>query len=220
MFVKNFMQTDVLTVSSDDSIYDALKLLKDHNFRRMPVVDNGKLIGIVTRKAIREASPSKATSLSVHELNYLLSKMCVADVMKKNVITTTGDTPIEEAGLTMHRKQIGGLPVMEGDKMVGYISSNDLFRAIVMINGLDKPIARIIVAVKPDGWQDAVSKCSEIIKSTGCEFKMMSLMRTEDENKRHLIMRFKSPNGLDPTISAIKQAGFDVVSVLENIKLV
>lgn len=220
MLVKDFMQKDVIVVSSHDSIYDALKIFKDKNIRRMPVIDNGSLVGIVTRKALREASPSKATTLSVHELNYLLSKMTIADVMKKNLITISPETPIEEAGLRMHKNQIGGLPVVENGKMVGFISSNDMFSAIVKINGLDKPVARISLEVPLVNWQETVSKCTAIIDASGCEFKMMSLMDTEDPAKKLLIFRFKESGDLQKIVTKIKENNLTVISVIQNVQLV
>jgi acetoin utilization protein AcuB len=220
MLVKDFMQKDVAVVSSHDSIYDALKIFKDKNIRRMPVIDNGKLVGIVTRKALREASPSKATTLSVHELNYLLSKMIIADVMKKKVVTISQDTPIEEAGLRMHKNQIGGLPVMENDEMVGFISSNDMFSAIVKINGLDKPVARISLEVPLENWQKTVAKCTEILDEAGCEFKMMSLMKTEDPSKKLMIFRFKEAGDIQNIVEKIKANDLNVISVIQNVQLV
>jgi len=220
MQVKDFMQRDVIVVSSQDSIYDALKIFKDKNIRRMPVVDNDKLVGIVTRKALREASPSKATTLSVHELNYLLSKMTIADVMKKKVETISQDTSIEEAGLRMHKNQIGGLPVLENDNLIGFISSNDIFTAIVKINGLDKPVARITLEIPVEDWQKSIAKCTEVIDELGCEFKMMSLMKTEDPSIKLLIIRFEETGEFQTIVDKMKDSNFTVTSAIQNVQLI
>src|SRR3972149_11924288 len=97
MKIKDVMTKNPMTVGSDTLVLDAQKIMKENNIRRLPVVDKGKLVGIVTQHDLLEASPSPATSLGIHELNYLLAKMKVKEIMKKNPITLTPDTPFEEA---------------------------------------------------------------------------------------------------------------------------
>ncbi len=219
MRVKDFMQTDVITVSSHDSIYDALKLFKEKKIRRMPVVDKGRLVGIVTRKALREASPSKVTSLSMHELNYLLAKMTIKDIMRTKVKTITPDTAIETAGYIMHKDAIGGLPVMEGDISID-VDSYDVFNAIVKINGLDKPVSRITMEVPANDCSSAIFKCLEILGKENCAFRMMSLMPSDVESKKLLIFRFKAGGNLEQLAQDLRDAGFHVVSVFENVMMV
>src|SRR4030042_6861188 len=97
MRIRDMMTRNPMTVDSETLVMDAQKIMKENNVRRLPVVDKGKLLGIVTKHDILEASPSPATSLSIHELNYLLSKMKVKEIMKKDLITLTPDMPFEEA---------------------------------------------------------------------------------------------------------------------------
>jgi CBS domain-containing protein len=94
-------------------------------------VDDGKLVGIITRGDVRGAEPSDATTLSIYELNYLLAKLTVAKIMTTNPITVTPDTPIREAARLMLEKKIAGLPVVEGARVVGIITESDIFRLVV-----------------------------------------------------------------------------------------
>lgn len=143
MHVREFMRTNVITVPSDTLITDAQKIMKDNGIHRLPVVDDGKLVGIVTRTKLRDVAPSPATSLSIWELNYLLSKIKVKEVMETHVITTTPDTTIEDAALLGAEHGVGALPVMEGDRLVGIITQSDLYRLLVDILGVREGGCRI-----------------------------------------------------------------------------
>jgi acetoin utilization protein AcuB len=146
MRVKDFMQTKVISVPSSTSLYDARKIMVENKIKRIPIVDNGKLVGVTSLNKIREASPSEATTLSIHELHYLISKMTVKDIMHKDIVTCHPDDPVEEVAMVMHVRQIGAMPVInENRELVGYVSSNDLFKLVVMILGLDRPLSRITV---------------------------------------------------------------------------
>ena len=109
----------------------------------------GKLVGLVTDKDLKDAMPSKATTLSVWEMNYLLSKLTVQEVMAKPVITVEADAPLEKAALLMEEKKIGGLPVMDGEKLVGIITVTDVLRAFIEVLGLKMGGLRITVDI-PD----------------------------------------------------------------------
>jgi acetoin utilization protein AcuB len=132
MQVRERMTRPVITALPDTPLQEALNLMREKGIRRLPVVDSdGRLRGIVSDRDLLHASPSDATSLSVWELNYLLSKVSLRDVMTRSVITVDGGTPIEEAARIMVDKKIGGLPVMDGDNVVGIITETDLFRVLV-----------------------------------------------------------------------------------------
>jgi len=137
MFVRNHMASPVVTIAPDMPFQDALKLMKEKKFERLPVVDkSGKLIGLVTEEDLLYASPSQATSLSVWELNYLLSKITVGELMTKDVTTTTPDSPIEDAAQLMVEKHVSGLPVVDADhKPVGIITDGDVFEVFVEMFG-------------------------------------------------------------------------------------
>jgi len=137
MFVRDRMSSEPITITPDTPFQDALKLMHEHRFRRLPVVDkHGKLVGIVSERDLLYASPSPATSLSVWELNYLLSKLEVQEIMTKDVITTTPGTPIENAARLIVDNKIGGLPVVDEDnRVVGVITETDIFKTFVEMFG-------------------------------------------------------------------------------------
>ena len=135
MLVGERMSHPVIHISPDFTIHDAIQLMKHEGIRRMPVVAKGKLIGIVSETDLLNASPSQATSLSVWELNYLLSKVTVEEIMTKDVITIAEDTPIEEAARILADNKIGCLPVMKDENLVGIITETDLFRLLLELMG-------------------------------------------------------------------------------------
>ncbi|MBF1714434.1 MAG: CBS domain-containing protein [Selenomonas sp.] len=148
MFVADCMTKNPVTTSPDTGIDEAAKIMDKGHFRRLPVVEHGKLVGFFTNRDLLRASPSAATTLDRFEMRTLLSKIKVADVMQKNVITVTDTTTIEEAALVMAREKIGGMPVLsEVGKVVGIISSTDIFRAFVTVMGLDSGKTRLTIAV-------------------------------------------------------------------------
>lgn len=130
-YVKDWMSDKPVTIPPDTTVPEAYQVLKDSNVRRLPVIENGKLVGIVTRGDVREAGPSDATSLSIYELNYLLAKLTVGEIMTKNPITVTPETSLHEVAKIMLEKKIGGLPVESDGKVVGIITESDVFRAMI-----------------------------------------------------------------------------------------
>jgi len=129
---------------------EAMKIMRDSKVRRLPVLnDKGALVGIVSERDLLYASPSPATSLSIHELHYLISKIVVADVMTTEVITVTEDTPLEEAARIMSDNKIGGLPVVSNGKLVGIITETDLFKIFLELLGAREMGVRLTMLV-PD----------------------------------------------------------------------
>jgi len=147
MLVGDRMSHPVITIPPDMPVVDALNLMRVEHVRRTPVVDNGKLVGIVSDKDLLNASPSAATTLSQWEINYLLSKLEVKDVMTRDVITVTTDTPIEEAARIMADNKIGGLPVLRDGKLVGIITETDLFKVLLEMMGARVPGVRVSILV-------------------------------------------------------------------------
>jgi acetoin utilization protein AcuB len=126
------------------TVSEAFSLMKNNKFRRLPVVDNGKLVGIVTDRDLREVSPSPATTLSIFELNYLLAKMQIKDIMKTDVVTIGVDATIEEAALMMHNNKIGGLVVVDdANRVAGVITETDIFKCFVDVMGLAEGRTRL-----------------------------------------------------------------------------
>ncbi|MBN1220978.1 MAG: CBS domain-containing protein [Anaerolineae bacterium] len=149
MFVRDHMVSPAITVTPDIPFQDALKIMQENHFRRLPVVDKkGKLVGIVSERDLLYASPSPATTLSVWELTYVLSKIQVEELMTKQVVTTTPDTPIEDAASLMVENKVGGLPVVdEANRPVGIITDRDIFKAFVEMVGGGQPGLRLTLSV-------------------------------------------------------------------------
>src|SRR5512134_803212 len=147
MFVGERMSHPVITLSPETPIHDALAMFRKEHIRRAPVVKDGKLLGIVSERDLLNASPSSVTTLSVWEINYLLSKVTVKQVMSKKVKTVDADTPIEEAARIMADSKIGGLPVVRDGKVVGMITETDLFKIFLELMGAREKAIRATVLI-------------------------------------------------------------------------
>ncbi|MCL5734613.1 MAG: CBS domain-containing protein, partial [Actinobacteria bacterium] len=131
MLVRDRMSRNPITTYPAASVPDALQVMRGSKVRQLPVLnDKGQLVGIVSLEDLLKVSPSPATSLSVYELNYLLDKLKVEEVMTRDVITVTEDMALEEAGRIMADNKISGVPVMRGDELVGIITESHLFNAL------------------------------------------------------------------------------------------
>lgn len=190
MFVSDWMTKKVFTVKPDDSISEAAKLSKEKDVKHLPVVRGGKVIGLLSDRDIKEYVPSKATSLDVYELHYLLAKTKVKEVMKRHVITTPGDTPIEEAAMIMHDKNIGCLPVVDGGSLAGIISDHDIFRVLVDITGIRHRGHRIYMTV--EDRPGSIKESADIIRKHG--FSLQSILTSYEGVKkgfRDIVIRTK-----------------------------
>ena len=150
MYVKNYMSTDLVTITPDTTVIKARDLMRQHDIHRLPVVVKGQLVGLLTESVIAKNSPSTATSLSVHELNYLLNKTTAADIMIRRVITTSPDALLEQAASEMRNMDVGVLVVMDHAQLVGIITDKDIFEAFIDINGYYTPRTRFVVEVVDD----------------------------------------------------------------------
>jgi len=130
--VRNWMTPNPITITPQTTMPEAHRLMNEHNVRRLPVVNKGKLVGIVTRGDVREAQASDATTLSVYELNYLLDQIPAKEFMAYEPITVSADAPIGEAARRMLQHKIGGLPVVEYGELVGIITETDLCRMLIL----------------------------------------------------------------------------------------
>src|SRR6185503_14589692 len=130
--VRNWMTPNPITITPQTTMPEAHRLMNEHNVRRLPVVNKGKLVGIVTRGDVREAQASDATTLSVYELNYLLDQVPAKEFMTYEPITVSADAPIGEAARRMLQHKIGGLPVVEYGELVGIITETDLCRMLIL----------------------------------------------------------------------------------------
>lgn len=148
MYVGWNMKTDLVTISPDTSVFRARELMDQHRISHLPVTDGkAQLLGIVTDRDLKEAWASPATTLSVHELTYVLQKLTVANIMTRKVISATPNMTIERAARMMHDHKIGGLPVVKNEKLTGIITITDLMEVLLMALGLSDDTKRFSLLV-------------------------------------------------------------------------
>lgn len=187
MLVGERMSRPPIVIGPEMSIHDALALFKKERIRRAPVIKGGKLVGIVSDKDLLNASPSPATTLSVWEMNYLLSKLTVSEVMTKQVTTVAEDTPIEEAARIMADNKIGGLPVVKGSRVVGIITETDLFKLFIELMGAREKGVRVTALVEDQPGM--LAQVTKSITDAGGNFIAFGQFVGEDVNSR--ILTFK-----------------------------
>jgi acetoin utilization protein AcuB len=168
MFVGERMSHPVISVAPETPVHDALAMFKKDHIRRAPVIKDGKLLGIVTENDLLNASPSPATTLSVWEMNYLMSKVTVKQVMSKKAKSIEVDTPIEEAARIMTDASIGGMPVTREGKIVGMITETDLFKVFLELMGAREKGVRVSALVEDKPGQ--LVKISKAITDAGGNF--------------------------------------------------
>lgn len=202
MIIERRMTRNPVTATPDMSIAEASALMKQEKVHRLPVLDREKkLVGIITEKDILYATPSPASSLSIHEMAYLLSKLTVKKLMSKNVVTINKDTTVEEAARMMVDQDLSSLPVLEGDKLIGIVTKSDMFKILLELFGARHFGVRVsfIVEDKPG----TIAKISQALSEQGID-----------------IITFGTFMGTDPTnaICTIKVQGAPISKVVEIIK--
>ena len=194
MFVAKRMTPNPTTIESTTTIADASELMRKRKFRRLPVVDNGRLVGIVTDRDLRTVAPSPATTLSIFELNYLLTKMQVKDIMHKDVITIPVDATIEEAALIMSTRHIGGLVVVgENGSVVGVITETDIFNSFVEIMGLKE--GKIRFTFKVSNQVGVLHDISGVFKDLGINISSLATYPVEDGAE--MVIRFNAQDTVE-----------------------
>lgn len=214
MLVKERMTSPAMTVTPETSFQDALKLMRDHKFRRLPVVDHdGKLVGIVSERDLLHASPSPATSLSVWEVNYLLWKLKVADIMTHHVLTIAQDAPIEDAANLMVTRKIGGLPVVNSaGQIVGVITETDIFKAFAEMLGSDERGLRLTLKV-PSG-SGTLARLSQAIYEAGGIIVSVGSLNRETDRERELIVKVRGASK-DQLVNTLEALGDHVIDARE-----
>jgi len=212
MFVSKRMTPNPVTIPPTMTVSDASSLMKSNNFRRVPVVDNGRLVGIVTDRDLRAVAPSPATTLSVYEINYLLAKMLVKEIMKTPVITINAQATIEEAALLMYTHKVGGLVVVD-DKLAvtGIITETDIFKSLVDVMGLAEGRTRLTFE-----FQDKVGVLADVaavFKDMGINILSMATYNTDD-GRAEMVIRadVKDIKALVDRLTAI---GYPVTHVVQ-----
>ena len=191
MLVKDWMTREVISVDEDVSIMKASALMREKGFQHLPVLRRGRLIGIVSDRDLKEAHPSKATTLDIHELYYLLDKLKVEKVMSKNPHTLGGHETTEKAAALMLKYDISALPVVDqkGD-LQGIITKGDVFRAMVSVSGIYQ--APLQLCVEVEDRPGAIREVTDVIRAYGG--RMVSMISTYEQATkgfRHLYIRTK-----------------------------
>jgi acetoin utilization protein AcuB len=192
MLVSNWMSKNVITVEVDDSMHDAMKRMKEKDIRMLPVLKKGKLVGVVTDRDIKSASASDATTLDVHELLYLVSKIKVQDIMTRNPITVPQNFTVEETAEVLLKHKISGVPVVDQNgQLVGAITQTDLFRVLISLTGVGK--GGIQFAFQLEDRPGSIKEVADIIRSYGG--RMVSILTSYDavpEGYRKVFIRMHS----------------------------
>ena len=177
MLVKNWMSKPVITIQAEDYMQNATKLLKEHDIRMLPVMQGGKLVGIVTDRDLKRASASDASSLEIHELLYLLSNIKVKHIMTKAPITVPLDYTAEETAETLLNNKISGVPVVDSDgAVVGVITQSDLFRVMISLTGVSRKGVQLALEVTDQ--PGSVKKITDTIREFGS--RLVSVLTTNE----------------------------------------
>ncbi|UCG38200.1 MAG: CBS domain-containing protein [bacterium] len=213
MLARDYMTRSVVTVHPDDFLIDVRKTMQEQGIRHIPVVDQGMLVGIVSLNTIRDAAPSKATDLSIHEVHYLLSKMKIRDVMKKKVVTCAPEDHVEDVAKVMETRGIGAVPVVDKGKVVGILTNRDMFRILMKILGMDSPGKRITLEMER-GRGELLVDIVRAVKERGKFIKSMLSMESPHAGRQTVILHLDQSE-MSGVVDALKGLGFDVQSVDE-----
>ncbi len=206
MLVRKWMSKNPIVIDEGASLSEAINLLKQHKIRRLPVLRKGKLIGIISDRDLKEASPSKVTSLDIWELHYLMSKIKVKTIMTKNPITVSPETTLERAAILMFDNKIGGLPVIDKDNnLIGILTEQDVFKALINITGARFAAYRISIVITDT--PGSIKEVMDIMRKHN--FKYNSILTTHEgveEGYREVLIRFQTEEEeLDKILNDLKQ---------------
>jgi acetoin utilization protein AcuB len=208
MFISDVMTCNVITIHSGTSLAEARRIMDAHRMRRLPVVDKGKLVGIVTRDALDRAGPSQLTSFSIHDITRLLNKLTVKEVMVRDLVTVSPDATVEEAVTVAQGKKVGALLVVDDGRLVGIATTNDFFyRILNPILGIGKPGSRLVVR-NCQGTKD-IEKIVAAVNKLGLEVITMFMLPVPEREANSFVVHLSSD---DPTnlIAELQLLGFTV----------
>ncbi|MCS7286330.1 MAG: CBS and ACT domain-containing protein [Anaerolineae bacterium] len=210
MLVKERMNKPVITIGPETSIQDALRIMRENRIRRLPVVEGKKLVGIVTERDLLYASPSPATTLSIQEMHYMLSKLKVREIMRSPVITIDENAPIEEAARLMADNKIGGLPVTRGGELVGIITESDIFKVFTEMMAAREEGLRITLMV-PER-KGVLASITKAIAARGGNIVSLGQFWGEDLTTRTVTIKVSgiSKEALE---EAVSQEGIKVLDI-------
>ena len=214
MLVGERMTRHPITIAPDTPVADALKRMRQEHVRRFPVMDrkSGKLVGIVTEKELLYASPSPATSLSVHELHYLLAKLTVDQIMSTDLVTVSDDTLIEEAALLMIDRGVGALPVLRGGALVGIITETDIFKTFTELFAAREEGVRLTLLVPEKRGE--LLEIAQAIAGLGGNIVALGTFQGEDMSNRLLTIKVTDASR-QSLVEAMETLGLRVLDARE-----
>ncbi len=212
MFVKNKMTTNPFTISPDQTIPDAHEIMAQNGVKRLPVMKDGKLVGIVSKEDIQHASPSKATTFSMGEITYLLAKTKIKSIMTKNPVTISSGALLEEAAIVMRDNDISFLPVVDNNKLVGIITKTAIFDSFIELLGFRETGTRLTIEV--DDEPGIMSNLTSIIGNSGANITHVAVYRGAN-GKSAIVIGISSLNTADIEKS-IEERGFKIIYKLQN----
>ncbi len=213
MLVKDRMTKHPITISQETPVTDALTFMRQNRIRRLPVLDrHGRLVGIVSEKDLLYVSPSPATTLSVYEVGYLLSKIRVEEIMTREVITVSPDTPLEQAARIMVDNKIGGLPVVEDDVLVGIITETDIFKTLLEMLGAREHGVRVTMeTVDEPGKLSAIT--SAVAEING-DIVALGAFRGESPEKAQVMLKVQGVTQ-DALLKALEAVDVEIMDIRE-----
>jgi acetoin utilization protein AcuB len=211
MFVKDVMTMNVINIPSNTSLADSKRIMDAHKIRRLPVVDRGRLVGVVTERRLEQYTPSKATSLSVWEIGYLLGNTPVKDIMEKNVVTVTPDMTVEEALGVAQGHGVGALLVVENGRLVGVVTTNDFFYKIANpVLGIGMPGTRVEVIGK--GKDTVIEDVVSLANKKGIRIITIHVINIPEEpGERKDIVIHLDTEDITAFVEEIKAKGYEVI---------
>jgi acetoin utilization protein AcuB len=208
MFVGRRMTRNLITVTPDTNILKVKNLLKEYSVDQVPVVEGKKLVGIITDKDIRDNSASPASTLSVHELNYLLSEMKAREIMTKKLYTVSPGTTIEEATKLINEKRVNSLPVVVSDELVGIITTCDMLNVLLEFMGMDTPSSRVELTLSGDMGE--IGKIAGIVNKLGLTImSIVSTISREKGDTRITVIRVNTDD-ITELSKAFEESGYNM----------
>ncbi len=212
MYVKSRMTTNPYTIAFDAPITEVIELMREKNLKRVPVVHGDRVVGMLTHGDLQKVSPTKATTLSIYELNYLLAKTKVSDAMTKNVITVSPDALLEEAAVLMRENKISSLAVEKDGKLVGIITESDIFDAFIDLLGFRDVGSRI--TVQAEDAPGALADIAEIFKDLDSNITHIAAYRGSG-GYSDLVIRTNAIN-TDTLEKRLSEHGYKIENVIRN----
>lgn len=214
MSVKDYMTKEVISISPEESVAHAADLMRDKGLRRLPVIEKGQLVGLVTEGTMADASPSKATSLSIYEMNYLLNKTKIRDIMIRQVVTVEPDASLEDAIYEMMTYKAGVLPVVQNNQVVGIITDRDVFKAFLEVSGYGVEGIRVVLLA--DNAVGVLAKIADCLSQENLNIRR-TVVANRSNGKTVIEMQLDGTTASQWLSERLAAAGITVESVLKTL---